>query len=288
MKFKRIITISLIVAWVGIGAILIGGFFSHPSASTSILPSSVGGQAPSVDNTASTESTLSGQPSSTPQPNTGSTSTTGAKPAGGTTAQATGSGSTGGGPNSTGSGSGSTGGGSTSTPAPQISSFGASPASIGYNTSSTLSWASSNATSCSISPSIGTVAASGSRTTGNLTSGVTYTLTCTGTGSATRQAQVSVGAPPAGCGQSGGACTTAQVATHNSASNCWVIYNNSYYIVTSYVSQHNGGSSVFNSATCGHDITGYLNGSASTAGKQHTHSSSSYTILNSYKVGPVQ
>ena len=95
-------------------------------------------------------------------------------------------------------------------------------------------------------------------------------------------------APPApGCGSAGGSCTAAQVATHNSASNCWVIYNGGYYIVTSYVSKHNGGSSVFNANTCGHDISGYMNGTRSTAGKTQRHSASAYSTLSSYYVGKV-
>ncbi len=90
------------------------------------------------------------------------------------------------------------------------------------------------------------------------------------------------------CGQSGGSCTSAQVAAHNSAANCWVIYNGYYYIVTSYVSNHPGGSSVFNSATCGHDISGYLSGAKSSAGEQYNHKQSAYNVLASYKVGAVQ
>lgn len=95
---------------------------------------------------------------------------------------------------------------------------------------------------------------------------------------------------PAGpaCGSANGTCTAAQVAAHNSRTNCWMIYNGYYYIVTSYVNSHPGGTSVFNSSTCGINATGYLNGSTSTGGKKHNHGGSTYTILNSYKVGPVQ
>ena len=92
---------------------------------------------------------------------------------------------------------------------------------------------------------------------------------------------------PIACGSAGGTCTAAQVATHNSRTNCWMIYNNKYYIVTSYVSQHPGGTSTFTSTSCGHDVTAYLNGSSSLAGQRHTHSGSAYTILSSYYVGPV-
>ena len=93
--------------------------------------------------------------------------------------------------------------------------------------------------------------------------------------------------PPIACGAPNGACTVAQVAVHNSQSNCWVRYSGYYYIVTSYVNSHPGGRSVFNTTTCGSDITAYLNGSASTGGQKHTHSQSSYAVLNSYRVGPV-
>jgi len=66
-----------------------------------------------------------------------------------------------------------------------------------------------------------------------------------------------------------------------------MIYNNGYYIVTSYVNSHPGGKAVFNTSTCGNNISGYMNGSKSTAGKSQNHSGSAYNILNSYYVGPV-
>lgn len=94
--------------------------------------------------------------------------------------------------------------------------------------------------------------------------------------------------PAPSCGSPGGICSAAQVASHNTAANCWVIYNAGYYIVTSYVKAHPGGTAVFNSSTCGKDITSYLNGSAATAGAQHRHSTSAYNTLNSYYVGKVQ
>jgi len=57
------------------------------------------------------------------------------------------------------------------------------PITISYDTSATLSWASTNATSCTASGDwSGTKANSGSESTGNLTSNKTYTLTCTGPG----------------------------------------------------------------------------------------------------------
>lgn len=93
--------------------------------------------------------------------------------------------------------------------------------------------------------------------------------------------------PAAGCGSPGGVCTSAEVAKHNSASDCWVIYNGGYYEVTPYVTKHKV-RTVFNSSTCGKDITGYLNGSLSTAGEQHPHKAGAYTTLNGYYVGKVQ
>lgn len=88
-------------------------------------------------------------------------------------------------------------------------------------------------------------------------------------------------APPA-CG-SGGNCTSAQVASHNTQSNCWVIYNNKVYNVTTFVSRHEGGSQVFNSNTCGKDIGQYLSGTREpTSGLRHTHTSSDISDINPY------
>lgn len=57
------------------------------------------------------------------------------------------------------------------------------PITIAYNTAATLSWTSSNATSCTASNGwSGSKGTSGSTSTGRLTSSRTYTLTCTGTG----------------------------------------------------------------------------------------------------------
>ena len=57
------------------------------------------------------------------------------------------------------------------------------PISISSGTAATLSWASTDATSCTASNDwSGTKATSGSESTGNLTASKTYTLTCIGTG----------------------------------------------------------------------------------------------------------
>jgi hypothetical protein len=73
----------------------------------------------------------------------------------------------------------------------------ASPASITSGSSSTLTWSSTNASSCGASGGwSGAKAVSGSQSTGNLTANTTFMLTCTGTaGSASQSAAVSVTAP---------------------------------------------------------------------------------------------
>ena len=78
--------------------------------------------------------------------------------------------------------------------APAVS-LSANPTSVSYNRAATLSWSSTNATSCSASGGwSGAKATRGSQSTGNLTSNKTFTLTCTGSGGSTsRSVTVSVG-----------------------------------------------------------------------------------------------
>ena len=87
-------------------------------------------------------------------------------------------------------------GGTTVTPAPTVS-LSANPTSVTSGTASTLSWSSSNATSCTASGAwSGTKATSGSQSTGNLTANSTFTLSCTGTGGTTNQSvNITVTAP---------------------------------------------------------------------------------------------
>lgn len=283
MKVKLAVAISLIGAGLLVVVILTFGLlvsadrlqrWSNKSSSETSQQKQANGSGTSTDPTSDkTSSTNPDTPTSSTSNGSAPTTSTASGNSG--TATSTGSSST---PKT----SGSTGG---TTASASIASFSASPSSVSYNSASTLSWSSSNASSCSVSPSLGSVATSGSKSTGNLTSSTTYTLTC---GTATKTASVSVGAAPVSCGQSGGSCTSAQVAAHSTQGDCWVTYNGYYYIVTSYVNTHPGGKSVFNSSTCGHDITSYMNGNASTAGKQHNHNGSGYSALNSYRIGPVQ
>lgn len=85
---------------------------------------------------------------------------------------------------------------SSTTPAPTVS-LNASPTQVASGGSSTLTWSSTNATSCTASNGwSGTKATSGTASTGALTTPKTYTLSCTGTGgTAQASATVSVSAP---------------------------------------------------------------------------------------------
>ncbi len=68
------------------------------------------------------------------------------------------------------------------------------PVTIANNTSATLSWTSTNATSCSAAggPWSGNKATSNSEATGNLTSTQTYTLSCTGSGGTSQDSVIVV------------------------------------------------------------------------------------------------
>ena len=88
--------------------------------------------------------------------------------------------------------------GTTTTPLPAISSFVVSAGSIAAGASATLTWVTSGATSVSISPSVGSVALSGSVTV-SPSSTTTYTLTATnGTVSMTSAATITVTLPATG------------------------------------------------------------------------------------------
>jgi hypothetical protein len=82
-------------------------------------------------------------------------------------------------------------------PAPPTATLTASPTSITYGGSSTLTWSSTNATSCTGSGFSTSGATSGAVSTGSLSTNTSYTVTCTGSGgSATDSATVVVGQAP--------------------------------------------------------------------------------------------
>jgi hypothetical protein len=88
------------------------------------------------------------------------------------------------------------GGGSSGPPAPTVT-LTAAPTTVQSGAKSTLTWTSTNATSCTASQGwTGSVATSGSESTAALTASTSYTLTCTGSGGmAAASATVTVTAP---------------------------------------------------------------------------------------------
>lgn len=84
------------------------------------------------------------------------------------------------------------------TPEPTVS-ISASPTSVQSGSPSTLTWSSTNATSCTASNGwSGAKATSGNQSTGNLTTATTYTLSCTGIGGdSSASTTVNVTAAPA-------------------------------------------------------------------------------------------
>jgi cytochrome b involved in lipid metabolism len=74
-----------------------------------------------------------------------------------------------------------------------------------------------------------------------------------------------------------GSFTAAEVAKHNSGTDCWSVVSGNVYDLTSYVSSHPGGASVIK-AICGKD------GSAAFAG-QHSGAAKPANVLASYKLG---
>lgn len=191
-----------------------------------------------VDATGQTvpDASAAAQPvATTPPPTTGTTTTPPPSSGGGTTTPPP-----------------STGGGTTPAPtAPTISSFTASPGSVAYNGSSTLAWASNNATACTIA-TVGTYGASGTKVVSSLTATKQYSLTCTGAGgtSAAKYATVTVAAAPpvSSCG-SGGSCSSADITPHATASDCRSAFTSgtsgqptkaAYQITASFITSHNG------------------------------------------------
>jgi hypothetical protein len=71
------------------------------------------------------------------------------------------------------------------------------PITVGYNSAATISWSSTNAGSCSVSPTGWGGISNQGISTGNLTSSKTYTLNCSGAGgTASKSVQINVAAAP--------------------------------------------------------------------------------------------
>src|SRR5581483_11312629 len=87
-------------------------------------------------------------------------------------------------------------GGGSSNPVPTVSLTAASTA-VSSGGSPTLTWSSTNASSCTASGGwSGSLATSGSKSTGSLTAATTFSLTCTGAGGTSRPASVAVNIVP--------------------------------------------------------------------------------------------
>ncbi len=71
--------------------------------------------------------------------------------------------------------------------------------------------------------------------------------------------------------------TLAQVATHNTASNCWSVVNGGVYNLTSWIGQHPGGQSAIKSM-CGLDASADFNG-------QHGGQARPVSELAGFKIG---
>ncbi len=72
--------------------------------------------------------------------------------------------------------------------------------------------------------------------------------------------------------------TMAQIAPHNTATDCWEVINGNVYNLTDFLSQHSGGSSVI-AAQCGKDATAAFNSGP--------HSGSTINALSGYLLGNI-
>ncbi len=74
-----------------------------------------------------------------------------------------------------------------------------------------------------------------------------------------------------------GTFTAAEVAKHNTGTDCWSVVNNKVYDLTSYVSSHPGGANVIK-AICGKDGTAAFSG-------QHGGAATPTSVLAGFKLG---
>jgi len=89
------------------------------------------------------------------------------------------------------------------------------------------------------------------------------------------------------CGN-GGACTFAQIATHNTRNDCWVYLSpiDKVYDVTNYIKdpgKHPGGDVII--SKCGTNIYDYFTTDANGGRK---HSNKAFSILDSFYIGPLK
>lgn len=70
--------------------------------------------------------------------------------------------------------------------------------------------------------------------------------------------------------------TLAEVATHNSASDCWLIVDGSVYNATEFIPNHPGGAAIIKG--CGKDATSLFEG-------QQKHQAEAQAMLETLKIG---
>jgi cytochrome b involved in lipid metabolism len=78
--------------------------------------------------------------------------------------------------------------------------------------------------------------------------------------------------------------TAAEVAKHNSPSNCWLIIHGNVYDVTNFLDQHPGGNDVI-IPYCGRDATQAFE---TQGGRRSTHSQAARDLLAQYQIGTLQ
>jgi len=79
--------------------------------------------------------------------------------------------------------------------------------------------------------------------------------------------------------------TVAEVATHNSTSDCWLIINNTVYDVSKFLGDHPGGASII-IPYCGKEATKAFD--TQDRGSRGGHSSSASSMLNGYQIGTLK
>lgn len=84
--------------------------------------------------------------------------------------------------------------------------------------------------------------------------------------------------------------TEAEVASHNTESDCWTIINSSVYDITEYVSRHPGGDEILRA--CGTDATTLFETRTTEEGEEvgsgEPHSQSAHSQLETLKIGKLQ
>lgn len=80
------------------------------------------------------------------------------------------------------------------------------------------------------------------------------------------------------------AYTMDEVATHNSADNCWLVIESNVYNVTSFISNHPGGEAILEG--CGQDATTLFN--TRPMGSGTPHSDDARATLETYLIGTLE